>query len=86
MQRTNNIPAGAVLDISILARPDLGDMAQDWAEWLEGVQQCRDRCYEQGFESPRDQLAGELKAPSAQKMKKAGLDAPEKVELSSEIQ
>ena len=41
MQKTNQVPAGATLDIDFLARADLGTKAQQWAQWLQQTQQIR---------------------------------------------
>ena len=41
MQKTNNAPANAKLDIGFLARADLGTKAQEWAQWLQQTQRCR---------------------------------------------
>ena len=41
MQKTNQAPVGATLDIDFLARADLGTKAQQWAQWLQQTQQIR---------------------------------------------
>ena len=42
MERTNNIPEGMSLEtIGFMIRPDLGDLAQAYASWLQETQRCR---------------------------------------------
>ena len=41
MQRTNRVPQGAFLWLSLLERADLGDIVQSYAEWLQNTQGLR---------------------------------------------
>ena len=41
MQRTQQVPEDARLDLSLLARGDLGSLAQAYVEWLQGTQQLK---------------------------------------------
>ena len=41
MQRTNRVPHGASMGLSLLERAELGDIVQAYAVWLQGTQQLR---------------------------------------------
>ena len=41
MDRTNRIPDGEMLLLSLMARPDLGDLVAAYSEWLQNTQGCR---------------------------------------------
>ena len=41
MEHLNRIPAGAEFSISFLCRPDVGDLVQDYATWLQNTQGCK---------------------------------------------
>ena len=41
MDRTNRIPGGEMLLLSLMARPDLGDLVAAYSEWLQNTQGCR---------------------------------------------
>jgi hypothetical protein len=41
LQRTDRLPSDQLLDITLMIRPDLGDMAAEYALWLQNTQRCR---------------------------------------------
>jgi len=41
LDRTNRIPDGQLLDITLMIRADLGDIASEYASWLQNTQRCR---------------------------------------------
>ena len=41
LERTNRIPNGQLLDLTLMIRADLGDIASEYATWLQNTQRCR---------------------------------------------